>query len=59
VIVGVPYSETNLFTTTGGGTPYGPSHMAGSNSDQDLIESEKIICKTLGSRLATMALKLR
>ena len=58
ILVGVPYSETNLFTTTGGGTPYGPSHMAGSNSDQPLIEAEKIICRTLGKRLATVALKL-
>lgn len=59
VIVGVPYSETHLFTTTGGGTPYGPSHMAGSNSDQQLSDAEKNICRTLGKRLATIALKLQ
>lgn len=59
IIVGVPYSETNLFTTTGGGTPYGASHMAGTNSDQMLSEAEKIICRTLGKRLATVALKLK
>lgn len=58
MILGVPYSETNLFTTTGGGTPYGPSHMAGTNSDQPVGESEKIICRTLGKRLADVALKL-
>lgn len=58
IIVGVPYSETHLFTTTGGGTPYGASHMAGGNSDQPLIDSEKSICRTLGKRLATIALKL-
>lgn len=59
IILGIPYSETNLFTTTGGGTPYGPSHMAGSNSDQPIGESEKTICRTLGKRLATVALKLQ
>lgn len=59
IILGVPYSETSLFTTTSGGTPYGPSHMAGSNSDQPISESEKIICRTLGKRLATVALKLQ
>ncbi len=59
VIVGVPYSETNLFTTTTGGTPYGPSHLAGMNSDQPLSDSETTICKTLGLRLATLALKLQ
>jgi NAD(P)H dehydrogenase (quinone) len=58
IIVGVPYSETNLFTTTSGGTPYGASHMAGTNSDEPLTQSEKAICKALGKRLATVAMKL-
>ncbi len=58
IIVGVPYTETNLFTTTGGGTPYGPSHMAGMNSDQPMTDSEKMVCRSLGKRLATVALKL-
>ena len=58
IIVGVPYTETNLFTTTGGGTPYGPSHMAGIGSDQLMTDSEKMVCRTMGKRLATVALKL-
>ena len=58
ILVGVPYSETELFKTTTGGTPYGPSHMAGNNSDQPLSASEKTICRTFGKRLATIALKL-
>lgn len=58
IILGVPYSETNVFTTTAGGTPYGASHMAGNNSDQPLIESEKMICRTMGKRLATVAMRL-
>ena len=58
ILVGIPYSETHLFTTTGGGTPYGASHMAGSNSDQPVSEAEKIICRTLGKRLAMVAVKL-
>jgi NAD(P)H dehydrogenase (quinone) len=59
MILGVPYSETNLFTTPGGGTPYGASHMAGTNSDQALSDAEKIICRAMGKRLATVAMKLR
>lgn len=59
LIVGVPYTETNLFTTTSGGTPYGPSHMAGINSDQPITEAEKIVCISLGKRLAAVALKLQ
>jgi NAD(P)H dehydrogenase (quinone) len=58
LIVGIPYTETNLFTTTGGGTPYGPSHMAGINSDEPLTDAEKMICRTVGKRLATVTLKL-
>lgn len=59
VLMGVPYSETALFETTGGGTPYGPSHMAGMNSDCAISEDEKKICISFGKRLATLALKLR
>ncbi len=58
VIVGVPYSETNLFTTISGGTPYGPSHMAGSDSNFPLTDSERQLSRALGQRLATIALKL-
>lgn len=58
VIVGVPYSETQLFTTTTGGTPYGPSHMAGADSNLPLSDSERQISRALGKRLAMTALKL-
>ena len=59
IILGVPYSETNLLSTTTGGTPYGPSHSAGSDNSQSLSDAEKAICKTQGKRLAEVALKLR
>ncbi len=58
VIVGVPYSETKLFSTATGGSPYGPTHMAGPESNWEVSEDEKIICRTLGKRLAQTALKL-
>ena len=57
ILVGVPYSETHLFTTQSGGSPYGPSHTSGSNNATHLTEDEKTICRTLGARLATTALK--
>ena len=59
ILVGVPYSETHLFTTTTGGTPYGPSHLAGGKADNPISESEAAICRTLGKRLAMIALKLK
>src|SRR5690606_28449524 len=40
VIAGLPYSEEALHNTTSGGTPYGPSHLAGSQSDNTLTEHE-------------------
>lgn len=58
LISGLPYSESELLTTQSGGTPYGPSHVAGANSDQPLTDDEKALCKALGKRLATLALKL-
>ncbi len=58
LIVGVPYSETDLFTTTSGGTPYGPSHLAGQKSDFPLTQAEKNLCTALGKRLAEITLKL-
>lgn len=58
LIVGVPYSETLLFSTTTGGTPYGPSHTAGVDSDLPLSEPERRLSRALGKRLAITALKL-
>lgn len=58
LISGLPYSESELLTTTTGGTPYGPSHVAGANSDLPLSDDEKILCMAQGKRLASLALKL-
>lgn len=59
LITGVPYSAKELSTTTGGGTPYGPSHVALNGSDEGLTQDEKVIAQTLGKRIATIALKLK
>ena len=58
LIVGVPYTESALNRTTGGGTPYGASHVAGPNSDKPLTPDEKELCQALGKRLATVARQL-
>lgn len=59
VLCGVPYSEGALNETSSGGTPYGPSHWAGTGEQLPLTEHEKAICQSFGERLATLALKLR
>lgn len=58
VLCGVPYSEPGLNETSAGGTPYGPSHWAGTAEQQALTETEKAIAQALGQRLAELALKL-
>ena len=58
VLVGIPYSETALNETTGGGTPYGASHVAGLDGKAPLTKDEKNLCKALGARLAETAVKL-
>lgn len=59
LMLGLPYSETDLLHTTSGGTPYGPSHLAGADSDRALSDSEKRLCQALGRRLAEAAVKLK
>lgn len=59
LIVGLPYSEPDLAATQQGGTPYGPSHVAGLDSKQALNAVEKNLCQALGRRLARVASALR
>lgn len=58
LVVGLPYSETTLLHTQTGGTPYGPSHLAGTDSKLPLSDDEKVLCKALGKRLAITAGRL-
>ncbi|WP_428603449.1 NAD(P)H:quinone oxidoreductase [Sedimenticola sp.] len=58
LITGLPYSETTLLHTVSGGTPYGPSHLAGVDSKLPLTEDEKLLCRALGKRIASFAQKL-
>lgn len=59
IFVGVPYSVKNLFTTKGGGSPYGPGHIAGPDNLRELDEDEKAILRAFGKRLAEIGLKLQ
>jgi NAD(P)H dehydrogenase (quinone) len=59
LIVGLPYTEPLLSTTTSGGSPYGPTHVAGKDNDLPISEDEKTLCLALGKRLAALTLKLQ
>lgn len=58
LVMGLPYSETDLLRTRSGGTPYGPSHLAGSDNTLPLTDEERRLCHALGKRLAATALML-
>ncbi len=55
MIIGLPYSEKELLSTTTGGTPYGPSHLAGPHSNNKLSDEEKKLCFALGKRVARVS----
>ena len=59
IFVGVPYSVQELFTTQGGGSAYGPGHVAGGDSRRDIDPQEAVICRALGRRLAEIGLRLQ
>ncbi|MDD1792592.1 NAD(P)H:quinone oxidoreductase [Enterovibrio sp. ZSDZ42] len=58
VIVGLPHSESALHTTSGGGSPYGPSHVNVEGHRQP-DNDEKNLAIAAGKRLADIATKLR
>lgn len=59
IMVGTPYTQPELNTTQTGGTPYGPSHLAGQKSDLEISADEQALCKALGKRLAEISLKFK
>lgn len=57
--IGVPYSTTELFTTTSGGSPYGPGHVAGGENKNPIDKQEAAICRALGQRVARIGVRLQ
>jgi NAD(P)H dehydrogenase (quinone) len=58
IFVGIPYTEAALSATREGGTPYGASHVSGSDGNTIVSEHEKQLAVALGRRLAETAKKL-
>ncbi len=58
LVLGVPYTEPDLMSTTSGGTPYGASHVAPHGAPVRLTDEERRLAVALGRRLATAALRL-
>jgi NAD(P)H dehydrogenase (quinone) len=58
LLLGLPFTEPDLTTTVGGGTPYGASHVSGSAGDPLLSETESRLAFAQGKRLALLVQKL-
>ena len=58
IIVGIPYTESALSTTTTGGTPYGATHVTFNRDPDSLSDEEKELARALGKRVADVAKRL-
>jgi len=58
MLLGIPYTEPALSTTSSGGSPYGASHVAGTGAATPLTNDECALAEALGRRVAKVALKL-
>jgi NAD(P)H dehydrogenase (quinone) len=58
LIVGIPYTEAALNRTSGGGSPYGASHVAGTSDERAISEDERVLARVLGRRVAEVAARL-
>lgn len=58
LLMGLPFTDPDLSATSSGGTPYGASHVAGSDGNPQLTDSESRLAFAQGRRLAHLVLKL-
>lgn len=58
LIVGLPYTERDLYETATGGSPYGASHLARDMAAVAPTDGERRLAVALGRRLAQIALRL-
>ena len=58
LIVGIPYTDAELSTTTTGGSPYGASHVTWNRKGDSLSQDEIRLARKLGARVARIARQL-
>jgi NAD(P)H dehydrogenase (quinone) len=58
LIVGLPYTETALFETKTGGTPYGATRLTDDLDATPLSGDERKLCLAIGRRVASTTKKL-
>lgn len=58
ILVGLPYSHPELTSTTAGGSPYGATHVCGADNVREINDTEAILAKALGKRVAEISTKI-
>jgi len=59
LLVGLPYTETELFSTKTGGSPYGATRLTDDLEDTPISDEERKLCLALGRRVADTAKRLK
>ena len=59
LLVGLPYTETELFSTKTGGSPYGATRLTDDLEDTPISDEERKLCLALGRRVADTARRLK
>jgi len=58
LIVGLPFTEPALSSTSSGGTPYGASRVVPQGTRPALTDAERQLAQALGRRVAEVAVRL-
>ena len=58
LLVGLPFTEGAINSTTTGGTPYGASHVAGVDGERAISDDERGLARALGRRVAEVTARL-
>jgi NAD(P)H dehydrogenase (quinone) len=58
MLLGIPYGESDLMSTSTGGSPYGVTHLAHADGRAPISSEEQRLAIAQGKRLALTALKL-
>jgi len=58
LIVGLPYTETEVFKTKTGGSPYGATRLTDDLEATPISDDERKLCLAIGRRVAATAKKL-
>ena len=58
LLVGLPFTEPAMSSTTGGGTPYGASRVVPEGTRAALTDAERELAQALGRRVAEVAVRL-